>query len=153
MPSPFPGMDPYLETPALWSDLHASFITYWRDALLACLPSNYEARIEKVHPDVAVTIQRLQLIQPVDHDDVGRSRASEVDLNEEVRTAREEGRVLNAGKVLQRVVDIPADVDAHARDYHFRDSEPVTSMAANREGVAVGRTASATSSGGTDEAG
>jgi hypothetical protein len=22
MPSPFPGMDPYIETPALWSDFH-----------------------------------------------------------------------------------------------------------------------------------
>jgi len=43
-------MDPYLETPALWSDFHASFITYWSDALSDCLPSNYEARIdEKVH--------------------------------------------------------------------------------------------------------
>jgi hypothetical protein len=40
MPSPFPGMDPYLETPALWSDLHARFITYWRDALNDCLPDN-----------------------------------------------------------------------------------------------------------------
>lgn len=69
MPSPFPGMDPYLETPALWSDLHASFITYWRDALIDCLPGNYEARIDekvslvevspprrrRVEPDVAVT--------------------------------------------------------------------------------------------------
>lgn len=50
MPSPFPGMDPYLETPAFWSDFHASFITYWRDALSDCLPDNYDARIdEKVH--------------------------------------------------------------------------------------------------------
>ncbi|HEX5273090.1 MAG TPA: DUF4058 family protein [Gemmataceae bacterium] len=69
MPSPFPAMDPYLETPALWSDFAASFITYCRDALLDCLPDNYEARIdEKVNlvevapprrryfePDVAVT--------------------------------------------------------------------------------------------------
>src|SRR5882724_7706347 len=51
MNSPFPGMDPYLETPALWSDFNASFITYWRDALIDCLPSNYEARIieEETH--------------------------------------------------------------------------------------------------------
>ena len=39
MASPFPGMDPYLETSALWSDFHASFVTYWRDALIDCLPS------------------------------------------------------------------------------------------------------------------
>src|SRR5262245_7174752 len=64
MPSPFPGMDPYLETPALWSDFHASFITYLRDALIACLPSNYEARIdEKVHL-VEVSPPRKKLIEP-----------------------------------------------------------------------------------------
>jgi hypothetical protein len=57
-------MDPYLETPALWSDFHASFITYWRDALLDCLPSNYEARIdEKVHL-VEVSPPRKKLIEP-----------------------------------------------------------------------------------------
>jgi hypothetical protein len=72
MLSPFPGMDPYLETPALWSDFHTAFITYWRDALLERLPDHYEARIdEKVHlletvppkskrlePDVAITQRR-----------------------------------------------------------------------------------------------
>jgi hypothetical protein len=42
-------MDPYLETPALWSDLQAGFITYWSGVLLDCLPGNYDARInEKV---------------------------------------------------------------------------------------------------------
>jgi hypothetical protein len=57
-------MDPYLETPALWSDFHASFITYWRDALIVCLPSNYEARIdEKVHL-VEISPPRKKLIEP-----------------------------------------------------------------------------------------
>ena len=36
MPSPFPGMDPFLEHPDVFSDFHDSFITYlregpWRD--------------------------------------------------------------------------------------------------------------------------
>jgi hypothetical protein len=49
-------MDPYLETPALWADFHASFITYCSDALLDCLPDNFEARInEKVHLQEVVT--------------------------------------------------------------------------------------------------
>jgi hypothetical protein len=57
-------MDPYLETPALWSDFHASFITYWRDALMACLPRNYEARIdEKVHL-IEVSPPRKKLVEP-----------------------------------------------------------------------------------------
>ena len=64
MRSPFPGMDPYLETPALWSDFGASFITYWRDALIDCLPENYEARIdEKVHL-MEVSPPRRKLIEP-----------------------------------------------------------------------------------------
>ncbi len=65
MRSPFPGMDPYLESPALWSDFHASFITYWRDALLACLPDHYEARIdEKVHLVELSPTTRRKLIEP-----------------------------------------------------------------------------------------
>ncbi len=45
MPSIFPGMDPYLEDPAFWSDFHDSFIVYWSGALNDCLPECYEARI------------------------------------------------------------------------------------------------------------
>ncbi|NCO43596.1 MAG: hypothetical protein COZ06_28235 [Armatimonadetes bacterium CG_4_10_14_3_um_filter_66_18] len=45
MPSPFPGIDPYLESPLHWSDFHESFITYCRDALVAQLPEHYRARI------------------------------------------------------------------------------------------------------------
>ena len=30
MPSPFPGMDPYLENPEIFPDFHDSFITYLR---------------------------------------------------------------------------------------------------------------------------
>src|SRR5438046_2482720 len=47
MPSPFPGMDPYLEDPAFWRDFHQRFITYWCDALNDALPDHYEARIEE----------------------------------------------------------------------------------------------------------
>jgi Protein of unknown function (DUF4058) len=64
MPSPFPGMDPYLETPALWSDFHARFITYWSDALIDCLPSNYEARIDEKVNLVEVFPSRRKLIEP-----------------------------------------------------------------------------------------
>src|SRR5262249_60841973 len=64
MPSPFPGMDPYLEDPPFWSAFHASFITYWRNALNDCLPDHYEARIdEKVHL-VEVAPTRRELVEP-----------------------------------------------------------------------------------------
>ncbi len=43
MPSPFPGMDPWLEDPAIFPDLHDALIIYLRDALNAALPEPYVA--------------------------------------------------------------------------------------------------------------
>ncbi|MGE3805221.1 MAG: DUF4058 family protein [Gemmataceae bacterium] len=66
MPSPFPGMDPYLE--AHWGDVHTGLVTYARDALQPQLPGDLLARIEEYiaveedeakprgyYPDVRVT--------------------------------------------------------------------------------------------------
>jgi Protein of unknown function (DUF4058) len=47
MKSPFPGMDPYLESPAIWPDFHNSFMTYFREVLAARLPDQYDARLEE----------------------------------------------------------------------------------------------------------
>jgi len=50
MPSPFPGMDPYLENPAYWSDFHSRFINYWCEAIADALPPQYEATLgERVY--------------------------------------------------------------------------------------------------------
>jgi uncharacterized protein DUF4058 len=64
MPSPFPGMDPYLENPALWPDVHQRLITYIADALQPELRPNYLARIgervyvaetgRNIYPDVTL---------------------------------------------------------------------------------------------------
>ena len=40
-PSPFPGMDPYLEDPAFWPDFHSTFVNYWREALVEQLPVSF----------------------------------------------------------------------------------------------------------------
>ena len=45
MPSPFPGMGPYLESH--WRDVHAAIIIYTRDALQAVLPKSLRARVEE----------------------------------------------------------------------------------------------------------
>jgi hypothetical protein len=45
MPSPFPGMDPYLENPEIFPDFHDSFITYLRGKLQANLPPPYYAAL------------------------------------------------------------------------------------------------------------
>lgn len=47
MTSPFPGMDPYLEDPAIWPDFHATFINCWREWINDRLPGNYDARINE----------------------------------------------------------------------------------------------------------
>ena len=47
MPSPFPGMDPYLEGPALWSDVHHSLISIYRETLAAQLRPKYVVKIEE----------------------------------------------------------------------------------------------------------
>jgi hypothetical protein len=46
MPSPFPGMDPYLETPELWPDVHHELISQIRSALNPTLRPHYVARVE-----------------------------------------------------------------------------------------------------------
>ncbi|XHX79481.1 MAG: DUF4058 family protein [Stenomitos frigidus ULC029] len=68
MPSPFPGMNPYLETPELWSEFHSRMIVAIADGLDDLLSRAYRVAVEKrVYlsqdeetvligiPDVAVT--------------------------------------------------------------------------------------------------
>jgi hypothetical protein len=43
MKSPFPGMDPWLEAPDLFPDLHAALIFLMRESLNAALPEGYAA--------------------------------------------------------------------------------------------------------------
>jgi hypothetical protein len=45
MPSPFPGMDPYLEHPEIFPDFHDRFVTYLSDAIQRELPEPYYAAI------------------------------------------------------------------------------------------------------------
>lgn len=45
MPSPFPGMDPYLEERSLWYDLHQRLIAYISEALQPQVRPKYIARI------------------------------------------------------------------------------------------------------------
>ncbi len=46
MPSPFPGMDPYLETPHLWPDVHSRLISEIQSFLNPALRPRYVARVE-----------------------------------------------------------------------------------------------------------
>jgi hypothetical protein len=75
MPSPFPGMDPYLEHPSAWSNVHHRLITAIADVLAPQLLPKYQVLIEERIYQVEqqdsilvgvpdVTVQRL-------HTDVG----------------------------------------------------------------------------------
>lgn len=61
MPSPFPGMDPWLELP--WRDVHASIIIYIRNQLQSQLPEPLVARAEE---EVLVDVpdQPPRLVRP-----------------------------------------------------------------------------------------
>ena len=63
MPSPFPGMDPWLEDGEHFPDLHDSLLSLLREAINAGLPSGYRARLKnriwvddetRREPDVSV---------------------------------------------------------------------------------------------------
>ncbi len=47
MPSPFPGMDPYLENPELWPEVHSRLVVAIADHLTDQLSENYRVAIEK----------------------------------------------------------------------------------------------------------
>jgi hypothetical protein len=53
MPSPFPGMDPYLEAPAIWPDLHEALAGEIRAELNLLLPRSYYAQLD-VRPEVGI---------------------------------------------------------------------------------------------------
>jgi hypothetical protein len=73
MPSPFPGMDPYLESPTYWSDFHSRFVNVLSEVIAEKLPRNYAARIDEevvivepegrgkeVRPDIALARDPLR---------------------------------------------------------------------------------------------
>lgn len=79
MPSPFPGMDPYLESSGVWPDFHSAFMVYCRDFLNDNLPDHYSAFIE----------ERVQL---VDLDaDSRRSRHPDISIVRDDRASQRGG--------------------------------------------------------------
>jgi len=73
MPSPFPGMNPYLEHPHVWHDFHQTMMPAMREAIRSKAPPGYVVLLEEqvfvevanggtnrvsARPDVAVVSQR-----------------------------------------------------------------------------------------------
>ncbi len=57
MPSPFPGMDPYLEAPHIWPDFHNALAGELRNELNQTLPNPYYARLE-MRPELGIIEER-----------------------------------------------------------------------------------------------
>lgn len=78
MPSPFPGMDPFLEAGGFWRDFHLRFLAACGDQLAERLPDNYVTRYEErsylletatdpeqsYFPDLAIERERQLLQRP-----------------------------------------------------------------------------------------
>jgi hypothetical protein len=47
MPSPFPGIDPFLEDQHYWEEFHSKFMNWTQDTLAERVPDAYEVRIEE----------------------------------------------------------------------------------------------------------
>jgi Protein of unknown function (DUF4058) len=65
MPSPFPGMDPYLEQPVFWSEFHNRLIVAIADAIVPSLLPRYyvgvETRTYRGHDDGELLPQEVTL--------------------------------------------------------------------------------------------
>lgn len=66
MPTPFPGMDPYLERGSLWQNVHNSLIVAIRDDLAPRLAPHYYVGLE----------ERMYLLEPTDLIFLGRPDVS-----------------------------------------------------------------------------
>ena len=65
MPSPFPGMDPYLEYPSAWTNIHHRLITAIADSFAPQLLPKYqvliEERIDQVESEDSTLIGYLEV--------------------------------------------------------------------------------------------
>ncbi len=88
MPSPFPGMDPYLEKH--WEDVHGSVITYARDAIAPQLPGDLFARTEqRVYVDAGgfpMSIQRpdVHVVERPRWSETGRGSSARITAAEPI---------------------------------------------------------------------
>ncbi|MDB9526164.1 DUF4058 family protein [Oscillatoria sp. CS-180] len=121
MPSPLPGMDPYLEQPAFWSSFHSRFIVALADAIETQLAPDYYIEVEaRTYLDNAIegalmgipdavivsNAQKETLLQP---SDVGvlavqvEPQQVEVPIPEEVTERYLEIRDLTSGAVITAI--------------------------------------------------
>lgn len=127
MKSPFPGMDPYLEHPTLWADVHDSLIAAIRDALVPLIAPKYFVGMQRFaymllagdktylgKPDVMVGLveRPLSTWTPALAPEVENVGVLEVEvpMQEEVDESYLEVREVTSGKLIT-VVEILSPVN------------------------------------------
>ncbi len=116
MPSPFPGMNPYLEQDDAWQDFHQSFIPLMREALMRQVLPNYIVKVE----------EHLFI-----HELPGEERHLLGRADVSIASAPFSGRVAGQAIAEPVVAELPTAVDVERQSYlEIRDRE-------NRELVTV----------------
>lgn len=64
MPSPFPGMDPYIEDPEIWSDFHLDLAAEIRTRLNQVIQPSYVARLTPRVTYEVVEIAKTRMVRP-----------------------------------------------------------------------------------------
>ncbi len=72
MPTPFPGMDPYLEQPGLWPEVHTRLIVAIPDALGPMVRPHYRVAVEQRNYLAMITSDKTVIVPDV----LRRSRPS-----------------------------------------------------------------------------
>ncbi|MFN8498252.1 MAG: DUF4058 family protein [Anaerolineae bacterium] len=114
MPSPFPGMDPYLEG-HLWPDVHAALAAQIRQQLTPLLRPRYAARlavyvVEDTSPeaDIGIMYPDVEILRP---------RSQERQIREDTPA-----RLTAPRPVAPLVVGLPLPVEVHLTGIEIRDA-------------------------------
>ena len=146
MPMIFPGMDPWMEDPPLWPDVHESLIVYLRAQLQPLLRGRYVAAIEqrlyvegpdrRVAPDIWIRQSRqptlatgaVAALAEVDEPLVADLEAIEV------HESYIEIRALHSGKDVVAVIEVVSPSNKHAgpgRDSYLAKQQEVLASTAH----------------------
>lgn len=145
MNSPFPGMDPYLEHPTLWTDVHNRLIAAMADAIVPEVAPNYYVGLERraylLKPDDIVFIGRPDVSVMRDSADVKTSVAARLDgvmtvdvpMNDEIGEDFLEVHEVKSGKLvtLIEVLSPTNKVSKDGRDQYLQKRSQIFSTQTN----------------------
>jgi hypothetical protein len=112
MPSPFPGMDPYLERRNVWPDVHSALIVATRDALAPQVAPAYYVAIE----------ERMYIVALDSAEFIGRPDVAIITASVEAQPGIEAETATAVASVPQTVV-LPQFEEVHERYLEIRDTQ------------------------------